>query len=163
MKNQFSKKQTIELTQKQFLSLLKVVYLGNWMANANRAKNKAKDYEAIEDLIFSYASSFDLSRFVDHEPSDGDKYFPTRDFEENTDVHKFHEEYDEETFWDELCDRLGERDFYRKYSPEEIRKMSREDYFVKFQKCVTAWEIEMENEGLERLEIVQKSPYYDAK
>ena len=48
----------IELTKKQFLALLKAVYLGNWMANANRDGSPedphVEDYEKIEDLIFSF-------------------------------------------------------------------------------------------------------------
>src|SRR3989344_8946192 len=115
-------KQKIELTKEQFLTLMKVVYLGNWMANANRTGGKddpnVKEYEEISDYIFSLASRFDLEKYISHEAEDGDKYFLTNEFEEKTDVHRLHEDYDEETFWDELPERLGERDFYRMYSKE---------------------------------------------
>jgi len=128
-------KESIELTKKQFSSLLKAVYLGNWMINAHRTGSKddprIKEYESISDFIFSQAPKFGFKRYMDHEPSDGERYFPTRYFEEETDVHKFHEEYDNDTFWDELTHRLGERDLIEKYSKEEIKKMKREEWFDK--------------------------------
>jgi len=153
-------KQKIELTKEQFLTLMKVVYLGNWMANANRTGGKddpnVKEYEEISDYIFSLASRFDLEKYISHEAEDGDKYFLTNEFEEKTDVHRLHEDYDEETFWDELPERLGERDFYRMYSKEDWKKMTRDERFIKLQECIIKWEEEVDNNGIEKLEIVDR-------
>ena len=57
-------------------------------------------------------------------------------FEEETDVHELHEEYDEESFWDELVDRLGERDFFRKYTRKELKNIKASDVATK--KVITA-------------------------
>ena len=153
-------KQKIELTKEQFLTLMKVVYLGNWMANANRTGGKddpnVKEYEEISDYIFSLASRFDLEKYISHEAEDGDKYFLTNEFEEKTDVKRLHEDYDEETFWDELPERLGERDFYRMYSKEDWKKMTRDERFIKLQECIIKWEEEVDNNGIEKLEIVDR-------
>ncbi|MBU2592256.1 hypothetical protein KKD61_02250 [Patescibacteria group bacterium] len=145
----------VEFTKKQFLSLMKAVYLGNWMANAWRIKGRVKDYERIEDYIFSLAPRFGLDRCMDHEESDGDRYYPTSYFEEETDVDRRHEEYDEDTFWDELAERLGERDFFEKYSIEEIKKMPREERFTKHCECVDLVNKEIEKRGLKRMRITK--------
>ena len=73
-------KQTVEFTKEQFFSLMKAVYLGNWMANAARmdTKNFKKDYEQILDYIFSLAPKFGLEKYMDHDSSDGERYFPSR-------------------------------------------------------------------------------------
>lgn len=156
MAKQEDKKQAIIFTRKQFQALLKTVYLGNWMANANRVNDMQKDYESTEDYIFSKASQFGLEKYVDHEETDGGRYYPTNLFEESTDVHKMHEAYDEETFWDELADHLGERDFMKKYSIEEIQKMTQEEYFVKLSECIDFYNEEFEKFGLERIEVKKK-------
>lgn len=153
---QTAPKETIELTSKQFETLLKVVYLGNWMANAHRTDDMKKDYESIEDYIFSLAPQFGFKKYMDHDDADGEKYYPTRLFEEQTDVDKLHEEYDEETFWDELIHRLAERDFYEQYPEKVIKKMSREERFVLLSRFVEAYCQEMEEFGLERLRVEQK-------
>lgn len=150
-------KQTITLTPKQFKALLKAVYLGNWVANAYRDGSPEdphiQDYENIEDYIFSLAPQYGLDKYMNHEASDEDKYYPTSTFEEITDVHKLHEEYDEETFWDELAEHLGRRDFFEKYSKEEIKKMSKEEYFSKISECIDSYHEEFETFGIERIRI----------
>lgn len=142
----------IPFTKKQFLALMKTVYLGNWMANAQRAEGEVKDYKDTENYIFSHASKFGLEKYVEHENSDGDEYYPTMDFEENTDVHVQHDNYDEETFWDELTHRLGDIKFHQKYSLKEQQKMSQEEHFIKNMACVDeVWE-QLSKKGLEQLE-----------
>lgn len=150
------KKQTIELTKKQFEILLKAIYLGNWMANAYRTEDTRKDYEGIEDFIFSLAPEFGFAKYMDHQKFDGDRYYPTRYFEEETGVHELHEEYDEENFWDELAERLGERDFFEKYSKDEIEKMTQDERFTKMYECIDAYSEELEKFGLERIGVKKK-------
>ena len=153
--------QAITLTRTQFKVLLKAVYLGNWVANAYRDGSPEdphiQEYEKIEDYIFSLAPKFSMEKYVDHEKSDGEKYYPTSYFEEETDIHILHEEYDEQTLWDELAERLGERDFVEKHTSEEIKKMGREEYFEKLSECVDIYHEEFEKFGTERLEITKKA------
>lgn len=144
-------KQYIPFTKRQFMALLKAVYLGNWMANAYRTNDMQKDYESTENYIFSLAPLFGLEKYMDHAESDGNRYYPTNEFEEKTDVHKLHEAYDEETFWDELVDRLGTRDFFEKYSKEEIKKMTGDEWFIKLHECIDAVSEEINDFGLERI------------
>ena len=105
----------INLTKKQYETLAKTVYLGNWMANAHRTGQEGdpikKEYEEITNYIFSLASEFGFSKNFEHDLE--------YDKSDKTEINKLQEEYDENTFWDELSDRLGERDFFRKYSKEE--------------------------------------------
>ncbi len=143
-----TKSQAILFTKKQFKSLLKAVYLGSWMANAFRTDDVHKDYESIEDYIFSQAPEFGMDKYVDHEATDGDKYFPTSTFEQTTDVHKLHEQYDEETFCDEMAEKFGEKEFFERYSTAEIKKMSRDEYFYKLSECVDNVEEELALHGL---------------
>lgn len=142
---------SISFTKKQFLALLKTVYLGNWMANAQRIKDEVKDYKDTENYIFSQAPKFGFAKYLEHQDSDGDDYYPTLDFEENTDVHVQHDHYDEETFWDELTHRLGDIKFHQKYPLKEQQKMSQDEHFIKNMECVDEiWE-QLDKKGLENL------------
>lgn len=143
----------IEFTKEQFENLMKLVYLGNWMANAHRTDDVIKKYEDLEHYVFSFAGDFGLEKYVDDEKVGDGKFYPTRFFEEETDVNELHDEYDNETFWTELPNRLGERDFMRKYSEKDWERMSREERFLRRQECDIKWEEELEENGLERLEI----------
>lgn len=145
-------KRSIEFTKDQFLALMKAVYLGNWMANAQLLPDKKRaDIEAIEDLVFSMAKDFGFGRYVENETTDDSRYYPTRYFEEETGVEEIVAEYDEETFWDEITDRLGERDFMQRYGEQTVQRMSRDERFDKISKCIDRWGEEFETNGIERL------------
>jgi len=143
----------IKLTKEQFESLLKLVYLGEWMINANRTDDRIKKYEDLLSHVFSYVKPFGFSEYVDDEEAKDEKFYPARKFEEESDIEKFREEYDEETFWDEIADRLGERDFYQHYSKNEIQKMTREERFEKVYKFIDEWAREINEHGIERFKI----------
>lgn len=144
----------INFTKKQYENLLKIVYLGNWMANAIHDRSEEdpidKDLEEIENYIFSFAKDFGLDNYVEYDEGHK-KYFPTNDFDEL--AHKYIEEYDDDAFWEELSGRLGERDFLEKYPKEEIEKMDKEDHFLKEMDCQIYWEEEFEKNGLKKIGI----------
>lgn len=146
-------KTTVEFTKEQFLALMKVVYLGNWMANAQREEDFKEDYEEIKNYIFSQAQKFGLAEFVSHKPDDGDNYYSSWKFTQETDVDYLHDEYDDDNFWDEICDRFGERDFEKKYTKKEIEKMNVHERMDKLCACTDKWGEEFNNYGIARLEI----------
>lgn len=147
----------INFTKKQYLALLKLAYLGNWLANASRLPDEQiKEYEEAEDYIFSFTKEFGYDRYVDHEPEDGGKYYPTRYFEEETDVEILREDYNNETFWEEAADRFGDRDFIKKYGKEKIKKMDRDERFIKRMECEEKYEKEFEENGIDNFEIIKK-------
>lgn len=134
----------IELTKKQYESLAKLVYLGNWMANAQRtgASNDPilEEYDEMATHVYSLAKDFGL----------GDDFESDLEFTDDlepTDVSRLHEEYDERNLWEELPEMLGERDFFKKYSLEER--------FIKLMECSMAWEDEFEKHGLERIQVMK--------
>ena len=143
----------IEFTKEQYEDLMKLVYLGNWMANAHRTDDIIEKYEDLESYVFSFAKDFGLEKYADDEKVGDGKFYPTMAFTEETDVHDLHHEYDDETFWSELSERLGERDFFNKYSKEEWEKMTEEERMLKRDECDIKWEEELESSGVERLEI----------
>lgn len=145
----------IEFSKKQFLTLLKIIYLGNWLANAHRTgeyhDKHIKEYEDMEDYIFSFAKQFGYEEYIDDDDSDKGKYYPNRKFDEEINLYELIQEYDEESFWEELPERLGQRDFHMKYTTEEITKMTQEEKFLKFYECVDEWIGELNENGLENI------------
>lgn len=144
--------QNIEFTKQQFLTLLKIIYLGDWMVNSHRTGHgndpMMEDYEEIMDYVFSLAPKFGFSKNIEHE-------LEFDDSGKMTEINKLQEEYNEETFWEELCERLGERDFHEKYSPNEILKMDRDERYDKLYECIEVYEDEAENFGIERIKILK--------
>ena len=57
----------IKLTKEQYENLLKLVFMGSWMANAFRVKDTVKKFEELEDYIYSFAKDFGLENYVEYD------------------------------------------------------------------------------------------------
>jgi len=144
----------IELSKKQYWHLLRAVYMADWMANAicEADMEEDKGIEEIQDYVFSFAKEMGFEKYVQYD--EGLKeHFATFDLEDEQSVRSHIDRYDEHITWENLVDWLGDRDFSRKYSEEEIKNMSREEYFIKRMECETPWEEELAEYGLERITI----------
>ncbi len=143
----------IEFTKKQYEQLLKLVYLGNWLASAHRTDDRIKKFDDLESYVFSFAKEMGFGAFVDDEPLNGRNYFPTWQFEEG--VHDLIEDYDDETFWEELIERLADMRFDEKYSEQDYQKMTREEYLEKYYEIYNAIVEIIERWGLEAILLKQ--------
>ena len=146
----------IKLTKEQYENLIKLVYFGNWMINAIRLEDeRIKKFDEIEQYIFSFARKANLDRCIEFDEK-YNRFFPTRKFEEDIELKQYKNDYDEEIFWQELADRLGTRDFIKKYRKEVIEKMDQKERFLKNQECIIKYEEEFEKNGLANLELLKK-------
>lgn len=147
----------IKLTKDQYKNLVELVYLGNWMINAIRiGDNTIKKYQEIEQYIFSFAKKGNLEQYIEFD-NKFNKFFPTAELEDNTDIEQYRQDYDNEVFWQELSDRLGSRDFIKKYGVDKIKKMDRKQRFIKGQEFIIKYEREFEKYGIDRLNIENKN------
>lgn len=143
----------IELTKKQFFTLLKIVYIGNWLANAHRTTDRIKEYDEITDYIFSHAKQFGFAEYVDEEEAAEGKYYSTRQFEEETEVGFLHEEYNNDTFWEELIERLAVRDTVRNYGEESLAAMDDRERISKIWDAREKYEKIFSEAGLDAVEV----------
>lgn len=106
---------TFELTPAQYETLLKLVYLGEWMANGIRTEEERDErvHQAAQHF-YSYADEAGSPSLVEYDKKYR-QYFPTSALDEDPEVMRFREEYDDEVFWDELIEKLSMRDFVRRY------------------------------------------------
>ncbi len=149
--------QTIKFSTEQFLALLKIIYLGNWVANAHlgdaETNPRLTEYEEIENYVFSHAKVFGLAEYVDDELAEDGEYFPPRMFEESQDVMEAINEYDDDTFWDELIEYLADRDFTNQYSKSEIQKMTIDERIDKLYIHIDRWAKEFDKHSPDTLTI----------
>jgi hypothetical protein len=142
----------INFTKEQYEGLIKLVYLGNWVVNSYRTNDIIDKYEDLEQYIFSFFEDFKMDKYIEYDRTI-DEYFPTREFEENTEVEEYREEYDNYTFWDELIYRLARRDMIRKYGEAAVLAMAPDELMSKEEDFIEKYEVEFELNGIENLEI----------
>lgn len=138
----------ISLTKEQYRTLVEMVNCGEWMINATRV-DRLKKYEELEQYIYSFAKQAGLEDCIGYD----DKFkmhFPLEEFEETT-LLPLRDEYDQESFWDELIDQLGSRDLIRQYGADGFAKLSNEERFAARDRVEEKYGREFEQNGVENL------------
>ncbi|MDP2630698.1 MAG: hypothetical protein Q8P56_04790 [Candidatus Uhrbacteria bacterium] len=102
---------TLELTPKQYETLLNLAYLGDWMINGIRTEDeRIAEYSDFMQRLFARAQETECGSLVEFDKK-LNRFFPTAELEEHEDVKQYREAYDDEIFWSELIDKLSLRDF----------------------------------------------------
>jgi len=144
----------IELTQKQYEALLKIVYLGSWMASSTKDEPEM-EYEKIEQYVLSFAKDFKMENFVGFDKK-MKSYFPTEEFENSTDVVEQIDAYNEYTVWEALVLSLSRRDIIKKYGAEKVDKISDEELLEKEYPFIQKYEEEFREHGFDNLYVKPK-------
>jgi len=139
----------IHLSQQQFETLLKTVYMGNWLVNAIRVRgSEVPEFMELEQYLWKLALRDGFDRFVEFDATLS-QFLPLEEFHEM--LQPFIDEYDDEAFWDGLVDRLADRDFAETYA--DAASMDQDERFEKLEVFVDKYEAEIEEYGADRLRV----------
>ena len=131
----------IQLTAEQAQNLLRLIYLGNWLANSERIGTEEDplidDFDSLQRQLFELAA------------------VPERAIESDSLVERMIEEYREEVFWDELVERLAHRDFERLWGLCPDHDELSPEMEAEFDKVRLRYETELEEGGIDRLELMR--------
>lgn len=144
----------ITLTKDQYAKLLELTYLGNWVVNSYRGEERLEDYDRTAEHVLSFAPSTGLQDRVEFDEFEG-RYFPSRKLDEE--LKPLVDEYDDDVFWNVLIERLAERDLVRAQGEETVDKMDWDEYNRNIETYIKKYEKEIDDSGVEHLEIFKIS------
>jgi len=142
----------ITLTEKQFEKLLRLTYLGMWVAEVHDQENN-NYFSEIEQLVYSHANQIPNQKLIELDEI-SNKYFPAINFDPEDIIVKYIETYEENIFWDELIDRLTKRDMIKKYGLDGIQKLSPEEVLDREKEFISEYEGEFQKNGIEKIGLV---------
>lgn len=140
----------IEFSKTQYKTLLLLTYLGDWVINAHKFDIPDDDVKELLQKIYRHHEECGEMDLVDKDENDG-TYWTTRDLDDL--AQPYIEEYDDESFWDELGYRLAERDFFDEYGEDGANKMTKEERIANIEDRKDYYYDEFERNGLENLNI----------
>ena len=141
----------INITNKQYKSLMKLAYLGNWLANASRGADETiAEFEDITQYVFSFVREYHLESWVERH-DESDKWFPTKELEER--LSPLIDEYNEDNFWEDLVFDLARRDLIDRYGEDEVEKMDLKELITREQPFLDKYEQEFSKNGIRNLRI----------
>lgn len=140
----------INFTKNEYRLLLDMLYLSDWMMNSHDETHTVNaKYKDLRKKILSYCKEMGLDdqfQYVDGE------YYESADSE--FELHeKFLDGYNEETFWDQLIDKLSTRDFMKKVGINEYQKMDGEKRIAGITEFEHQYIDEFNQHGLDNLKI----------
>ncbi len=85
----------IEFTKDQYVTLLKLMYCGEWAINSYKTREDKvyQETNRFEQYVFSFAKEFKLDKWIEYD-DELKKYFPTALMEES--IHKHIDKYNEQ-------------------------------------------------------------------
>lgn len=129
----------IQLSNKEFRSLLDMVYLGNWVLNSIRGDDRFQDYDDLESKLFSLCRSNGMSVLA--EDWNG-AVIPSRAYQEGG-IQEVIAYYEDSVFYEILAEELAMRDMG--YSP--ITADNYDDMMLRMSQYMQ----EFESSGVQRL------------
>lgn len=146
----------VSINKNEYKTLLEMLEIANWVINAHRTDDepRTKKFRDMEQKFFALAKDMGFADFFEYD-SEMKAYIPTIIYDETIDVFDYIDEYDDDTFWDELCDRLAYRDLVRQKGEEAVEKMEPPDRFADMEQIRSVYFDEFLENGLERI-ILQK-------
>jgi flagellar motor component MotA len=101
----------VDLSEKEYRVLLDILYIAEWVLTACKVERdpRVEKYEEIVQRFYSLAEEMGCEKLMEFDDHLG-KFFPTRKYEDSSKSMMFVEEFEEDTFWDELVHRLSYRD-----------------------------------------------------
>ena len=141
----------IEFNQEELKALLDMAHISDWVLMAYETGDKVSTEKTMHQMVIQkiLAAAFKAgeSNKVEYSEED-DQYFISEEYVQNGSAQKFINDYENETFWDELADRLAKTELAKEGIPENL-----EDYINKVFEKTEKFENEFEQHGLERLKI----------
>jgi hypothetical protein len=144
----------IKLSRAQYETLMRLVYLGNWVVNGFRDKDKDADADALENFVYAKARDFGLGDRIVYD-EDADAHFPAESQESEwlADL----DDYKNDLFWDELMYRLADRDLVVRFGEDNVEAMPSEERTRMEDELADQYYKEFEKTGLDRLQLVRPS------
>lgn len=139
----------IKLTKEQFLTLAKLVFAGNFLLTfaVDEYKKRHEEYDKMMFYIVEkLGREFGYPDLLMDVEGYGDEKIQNM-IQEDIDL------YDDDIFWGNLIKNLSIRDFYKKYSENEIIKMTKEESFNKLMEIEDFYEEEINKNGIDNLVI----------
>ncbi|TGN21017.1 hypothetical protein [Leptospira idonii] len=147
----------LELSLEQYETLLKLVYMGDWVISTLQAKERVEEdsdndsrFAEVVRHVFNHAEGAGLGNIVQIDQNNGEPYL-TREFEEESGLVDILEDYEDEVFWQALIERLAHRDFLRHYGESAISGMAIEERIEKETPFHDKWATEFHESGIENL------------
>ncbi len=139
----------ISMSKKNLRLLVQHVFAGNWVLTSTKTERNTEMAE-FYDMILGMAKNYNIIDGIEYDEESGSYDFSGEKEEE---LMKPIEEYDDDTFWEELIDKLASRDAEQKCGLENFAKLEQMARLNALWAEEEKYNKEFEKHGIDRLKI----------
>ena len=144
----------IEFSKAEYRTLIELLYLSEWVLTSHDEEPdpKKERYFLLCQKIYASAKAMGCESLIENEKSLR-AFIPTQKLEELESVREAIEFYNSETFWEELIERLVERDMTTKLPTMAKEPSTPEEYWEIASPIEERYVTEFGSNGVRRLKI----------
>ena len=142
----------ISFSKAELEKLVEIAVMADWVMTAHDTEDDERkdDYLKLIQKIFAFAWKNGMKKEIEF-LEDIKEYFPDENWEENTSARAFINEFEEKTFWDELVERLAERELNRKLGDKKAGSF--EEHMEIYEGFAAKFGEEFAEHGIENLQV----------
>ena len=145
----------IDLTREEYKKLLDILSIADWVLNAHKPMkdDRIEPYNELYQKLLALAEQMGCGHLIEYD-SFLEGYFPTGEYEDENDYQVLIDEYDDDTFWEELINRLARKDLIKQMGGlEKAASLSLEERYTKMSQLHAYYGEEFSQNGLENLQL----------
>jgi len=148
---------TLNFTKAELLQLLQLAYIGNWVKHSDETLDNPREDTEIDEKILQKISAAifkaKIMGWVEYDMK-SKQYVETRQFEDE--VMQLIEQFNEDSFWDKLADKLAKRDMFNKYGKKGFAEMDKDTRFLELIEISDKYEEIFKTDGIMHLTLDDK-------
>nr|VFJ93492.1 MAG: hypothetical protein BECKH772A_GA0070896_1005711 [Candidatus Kentron sp. H]VFJ94305.1 MAG: hypothetical protein BECKH772B_GA0070898_1005910 [Candidatus Kentron sp. H]VFK00933.1 MAG: hypothetical protein BECKH772C_GA0070978_1005511 [Candidatus Kentron sp. H] len=147
----------IDITKKEYRSLVDLLEIANWVLNAHSDwdREEVGKYHALIQKIYAYAKEMECGDILEYSEKLAG-YFATAQYEEKGAHRRFIDEFEEDSFWNELSHKLAFRDVIQQEGETALEEMNFMERATKLREFLSWYEEEFNDNGLANVRVVQE-------
>jgi hypothetical protein len=147
----------IDFSRRDYRSLLTVLEIADWVLHAYRAEEPPQTaaLRALEQKLLALAEEFGCGELVEYDAGE-QCYLLSREFDETSEALEFIDEFENDCFWEQLTQRLVERDLTRQLGEATLKRLDPEELEERAEPYRKLYGEEFLSHGVARLEILQQ-------
>jgi hypothetical protein len=144
----------INFTKKEYRTLLDIIHIADWVMHAHDTEGRTdtQEYETLFQKLFSFAEEMGYDDLIEYAKED-DKYYPNFNFESESLAENYIQEFENNSFWEELTSRLARRDVLKAKNAESAAELSEEEWFQSVIEAEEKWIKEFDEFDLDRIAV----------
>jgi len=146
---------TLSLHPDQYKCLIDMTYIAYWVIASHTALDEPEHepYRELEKLVYENAQKAGYGEYFRKHEGD-DAIYPTREYEDSGPAKELIEQYDDQSFWDALIDRLAWRDAEREVGgAEALVRLAPEKRLMIYGRHADKFRMRFEEQGLDAIQV----------